>query len=286
MRRTPRLASIALLALAAAAVPLAPVVGQSPSAPTMPAASFSIGDPALAAAIAATVDAGTVRTDFSVVFDGSSMIPDDTTITGSGQTTLGLERRMRLGVDMTAFDVGVFDVIVDGQMIYVRGLPFGDMVRPDMWLSADLANDDPMTQTLRGLASGNNDASLLLYFLLGAPSPAELLGEETIDEVPTRHLGTTLDLDRALALVPEEIRDTLAANVADIRQGGVSPVLDAEVWVDAQDLVHRVRFGYALGDPMGGGTMDVTFDFRDHGAELDLGIPAPEDTVDVSSLGG
>ena len=282
------------LALATSLLPLTPVIAQSPAAspatpaasPSVePAASFSIGDPELAAAVQATVGAGTVRTTFSVVFIGSTMIPDGTTISGNGQTTLGLERRMRLNVDMTAFDVGVFDLIVDGEKLCIRGLPITDRVPADAWLTADLTNDDPMTTSLRSLASGNNDASLLLYFLLGASGPAELLGEETIDGVATRRLATTLDLHRALALVPDEIRETLAENIAEVESGGVSPVLDAEVWVDAARLVHGVLFRYALGDAMGGGAMDVTFDFREHGAELDLGIPAPEETVDVSTLG-
>ncbi|MCC6832745.1 MAG: hypothetical protein IT200_15495 [Thermoleophilia bacterium] len=279
------------LLLPAAALP---AVAQSPSAaPTTPAAaesaapqaSVAIGDPDLARAVDATIATGTVRTSFALMFGGGGTVPDGTSVTGDGQTNFGLERRQRLSMDMTAFGVGAFELIIDGQTIYVKGLPFGPDVPADTWLKADLTSDDPSVAMLRSLASGNNDASLLLYYLLGAPGPAELVGEEEIDGVATRHLTTALDLDRALALAPAEIRDTLAQNVAEIEQGGMEPLLDGEVWVDASDLVRRISLAYQLGAATGGGTMTVTFDFRQHGEPLDLGIPAPEDTVDLATLG-
>jgi hypothetical protein len=270
-----------------------PATAQSPAAAASPApvsaspaASVAIGDPDLARAVEATVGSGTVRTTFSLAFGGGGTVPDGASITGSGQTSFGLERQQQLSMDMTAFGIGAFELIVDGDTLYVKGLPFGTDVPADTWLKADLTSDDPNVATLRSLASGNNDASLLLYYLLGAPGPAELVGEETIDGVATRHLRASLELDRALALVPAEIRETLAQNLAEIKQGGVEPVLEGDVWIDANDLVHRISLAYDLGDLAGGGTMTVTFDFRQHGEPLDLGIPAPEETVDLATLGG
>jgi hypothetical protein len=285
----------AALLAGALLLPVLPAAAQSPSASpastsaspaATAAASYAIGDPDLVRAIDATVGAGTVRTMFSVVFDGGGMVPDGTSISGSGQTSFGPERHQRLSLDMTAFDIGEFELIVDGDRLYARGLPFGDSVPADKWLAADLTDDDPVSTSLRALASGNNDASLLLYYLLGAAGPAELVAEEDVDGVPTRHVRTSLDLDRALALAPAEVKDTLAANLADVRAGGVEPVLEADAWIDEQDLVQRIVLAYTLGTGMGGGTMTVTFDFREHGAPLDLGIPAPEDTVEASTLAG
>lgn len=295
MRHSSRSLAIALLSVATLVVPLGSVAAQSPAAPSpsapavpaasgTPAASIAIGDQRLADAVDATVATGAVRTGFSVVFEGSSIIPDETSISGSGQTNFGLERRMRLNLDMTAFELGVIDLIVDGASLYVRGLDFGDEVPADAWLRADLTSEHPLAVPLRSLASGNNDASLLLYFLLGATGPADVVGEEDIDGVATTHLRTTVDLDRALALVPEEMRETLAENIAEVREGGVDPILGADAWLDADGLVHRVVFLYTLGEVMGGGEMTATFDFRQHGEPLDLAIPAPEDTVDVETL--
>jgi hypothetical protein len=264
-----------------------PVVAQSPAASSaVPVASFTVGDPDLARAVDATVGSGTVRTSFSLAFGGGGTVPDGTTVSGTGQTNFGLDRQQQLSMDMSAFGIGMFDLIIDGDTVYVKGLPFGTDVPADTWITADLTSDDPNVAALRSLASGNNDASLLLYYLLGAPGPAELVGEETIDDVATRHLRTSLDLDRALALVPADIRDTLAQNLAEVKQGGVEPVLEGDVWIDADDLVHRISLAYDLGELAGGGTMTVTFDFRQHGEPLDLGVPAHEDTVDLATLGG
>lgn len=287
--------TVALLA-GSLALSTAPVVAQSPGVPARPAASVApavsaspapsvvVADPALARAVEATMGAGTVRTAFSVVFQGSGSVPDGTTISGDGQMSLGVDRHQRLSLDMTAFGLGRLELIVDGDLLYVKGLPLGDDVDPDTWIVADLTSDDPSVAALKALASGNNDASLLLYYLLGATQPAESLGEEALEGVATQHLGATVDLDRALALVPADMRDTLAANLAEVRTSGVDPLLGAEVWVDAQDLIHRVQFDYTLGEAMGGGGMTATFDFRQHGEPLDLGIPAPDETVDVTTL--
>lgn len=264
-----------------------PVAAQSPAASlAVPAASYTVGDPDLARAVEATVGSGTVRTSFSLAFGGGGTVPDGTSVSGTGQTNFGLDRQQQLSMDMSEFGIGVFELIIDGDTVYVKGLPFGTEVPADTWIKADLTSDDPNVASLRSLASGNNDASLLLYYLLGAPGPAELVGEETIDGVPTRHVRASLDLDRALALVPAEIRDTLAQNLAEIKQGGVEPVLEGDAWIDANDLVHRISLAYDLGELAGGGTMTVTFDFRQHGEPLDLGVPSPEETVDLATLGG
>jgi hypothetical protein len=294
MRRSSRSTLTVLLALAAVGVPAMPLAAQSPAA--SPVASPSAGEAAapsdapavadarLADAVAATVAADTVRTAYSVVFQGSSAIPDGTSIFGSGQTTMGLERRMRLNVDMSQLDSGVIDLIIDGTMLYAKGLPFPG-IDADTWLMADLTSDNPLAVQLRALASGNNDASLLLYYLLGATGPAEEVGTEDVDGVTTSHLRTPVDLDRALALVPDEMRETLAANITEMQGGGIDPTLAADVWIDDAGLVHRVAFGYTLGEAMGGGTMDVTFDFREHGVPLDLDVPGPDEVVDIETLG-
>jgi hypothetical protein len=275
---------IGALLLPAAALPMA---AQSPAAsPVVPAASYAVGDPDLARAVEATVGSGTVRTAFSLTFGGGGSVPDGTTVSGTGQTNFGLDRQQQLSMDMTAFGVGAFDLIIDGDTIYVKGLPLTPDIPTDTWIKAELSSDDPSVGMLRSLASGNNDASLLLYYLLGAPAPAELVGEEMLDGVATRHLQTPLDLDRALALVPAEIRETLATNLDEIKQDGLEPVLGGDVWVDASDLVHRIALAYEMGELAGGGTMTVTFDFRQHGEPLDLGVPAPEETVDITTLGG
>jgi hypothetical protein len=290
MRSPSRPASVALLFLAALTLSGGPAAAQSPSAepslaaPSVPGASAAIADQRLADAVAATIATGTVRTAFEIAFDGSSAIPEGTTFSGHGQTAFGLERQMRLLMDMTAFELGKVEVIVDDQVVYARGLPFGDAVPADTWVVADLTSENPVAVSLRELASGNNDASLLLYYLLGATAPATDLGEETISGVPTTHMAATVDLDRALQLVPEEMRETLATNIADVRAGGVEPVLGAQAWIDADDLVHRVTFDYTLGEAMGGGTMTVTFDLSEHGLPLDLGIPAPDETISIDDL--
>ena len=109
------------------------------------------------------------------------------------------------------------------------------------------------------------------------------MGEHLIDVSRSRKVQLLLG-DR-LGLMIEQA-SLLAQNLAEIKQGGVEPVLQGDVWIDANDLVHRVSLAYDLGEMAGGGTMTVTFDFRQHGEPLDLGIPAPEETVDLATLGG
>jgi hypothetical protein len=152
------------------------------------------------------------------------------------------------------------------------------------WLLVDLRSDDPRAAGFKDLASGQNDSSLLLYFLYGAQEPVTALPDEALGGQPMRRFSMPVDLDAAIAAAPVEARESLEANVEALTTGGLSTTVQGDVWIGADGLVHRVDYEYTLGAASGGGTMLVTCVFTEFGAPLDLGVPADADVVALEDL--
>jgi hypothetical protein len=240
--------------------------------------------PVIADAVARTVESGTVDLDYGIVFAGNSQIPDGASITGDGQTNFATPREMRIRMDLSDLGSGTFEVIIDAEALYITGDVVASIVPEGTWLVVPHDSAHPLAAVLEGIASGSNDASLLLYFLLGATEEPTEVGTEELGGTTTTRLTVPVDLALAQELAPDEVRDTIAANIAELEGQGVEPVLAADAWITEDGHVKQVQYVYTLSEAMGGGTMTASVEFSDYGAPLELDIPDPADTVTLEEL--
>jgi len=237
-------------------------------------------------AVEATRQQGTATLDMDLVFQGSSLIADGTSMGMSGPVGFASPMRASIVMDMSALGSGTFAMIVDGSTLWIRfeGALGASLGVGDKWIRIDDDSTGELAQTFRNVMSGPNDAMLALYYLLGAGDDGRIVGEETIGATPVTRVASTLDLEQALDLVPSSVRDSLVINISEIRSQGLRPVVAAEAWIDRQGLVHRMRLVYQLSSMQGGGTMVLMIDLSGHGAPLDLGIPDDAQVVPADEV--
>jgi hypothetical protein len=222
---------------------------------TTPATTPTTQAASIATAVETTAATESVSLDMTVEFQGSSTVPEGTTIGMTGRSTLG---DPRLG-------------------------SIGQKPKPE-WLFVDLSSSDPAVDQFRSLSTGQNDASLLLYFLLGATGEVSEVATEEIDGVATTHYSLTADLDDALAEAPAEVQSPLEENVAALEASGIETRLEADVWIDDEQLIRRAAYVYELSDASGGGQILTTVSFSGFGEPVELDIPARADVIDVTEL--
>jgi hypothetical protein len=235
------------------------------------------------AAADATIAKETVSVDQTIEFTGNTQIPDGTTARLTGSTAFTKPTQLAATADFSALGVGQFDMIVDDELVYVNGSIVEPLVG-DKWLRVDITSDDPRAAGFASLATGQNDSSLLLYFLYGASDPVQALPDETIDGQAMHRLSMSVDLDVAVEQAPANAREALQANVAGLESEGMDTTVQADVWIGDDGLIHRVQYEYTLGSANGGGNLLTRCDFADFGEPLDLGIPADADVVDLEDV--
>jgi hypothetical protein len=244
----------------------------------------------IVAAVETTAATGSVALDMTLEFNDSSSVPDGTTIDMTGSSTLGDPRRAELSADFEALGVGRIEMLIEEDQVYMRGGVFDDLLSKlpakREWLFVDLSSSDPAVDQFRSLSTGQNNASHLLYFLLGSSGQVREVGTEEVDGVSTTHYALTADLDRALAEAPAEVADSLRANIEELEAGGVQTKLDADVWVDDERLIRQVGYVYRLSDSGGGGQMTATVTLSGFGEPIEFDVPDPNQVAPVTQLQG
>jgi hypothetical protein len=228
-----------------------------------------------------TLNAETVRLQQTLEFQGSTVIPDGTSGSATGQASLGEPAQLRVDADFTDLGIGNLTMIRDGSLVYMRGTVVQRMIGARRWLLVDLESDDPAAAPFKALASGQNDVSMAIYYLYGATEVVSIASGETIDGQVTRRFRMAVDLESARERVPEERLDALEDVIAALRTSGIERRLDAEAWIGEDGLIHRLRYVYQLGPTQGGGTMETVIDLGGFGEPLDLRIPADDKVVPV-----
>jgi hypothetical protein len=241
------------------------------------------------AAVETTAATGSVALDMTLEFNDSSSVPDGTTIDMTGSSTFGDPRRAELCGFRVVGRRSDRDAHRRDQ-VYMRGGVFDELLSQlpgkREWLFVDLTSSDPAVDQFRSLSTGQNNASLLLYFLLGGSGQVREVGSEEVDGVSTTHYALTADLDRALAEAPAEVADSLQANIEELEAGGVQTKLDADVWVDDDRLIRRLGYVYRLSDAGGGGQMTATVTFSGFGEPIEFAVPDPDQVAPVTQLQG
>jgi hypothetical protein len=252
--------------------------------------SSAVSPADIIAAVETTAATGSVALDMTLEFNDSSSVPDGTTIDMTGSSTFGDPRRAELSADFESLGVGRIEMLIDEDQVYMRGGVFDELLSQlpgkREWLFVDLTSSDPAADQFRSLSTGQNNASLLLYFLLGGSGQVREVGSEEVDGVSTTHYALTADLDRALGEAPAEVADSLQANIEELEAGGVQTKLDADVWLDDDRLIRRVGYVYRLSDAGGGGQMTATVTFSGFGEPIEFDVPDPDQVAPVTQLQG
>jgi hypothetical protein len=211
-------------------------------------------------------------------------IPDGTRASAKGQASLGTPSRMRLEASFGALGLGRIVMIRDESLVYMRGKVFESLAGPGRWLVVDLESNHPAALELRSIASGQNDVSMALYYLYGAPDSVETSSGVEIRGQATTRYEMELDLEEARDSIPPDRAEALEDVIATLRVGGVERQLDGVVWVGEDGLVHRVRYEYRVSQSAGGGRMVTVIDFDEFGAPLDLRLPNRRDVVSIEDV--
>ena len=209
-----------------------------PSTSATPELDESVAE--LIAAAETSLATGTVRVAQTIEFEGSSIIPDDTSAWAQGQATLDQPRRMHLTADFSALQLGKLEMFVDDSLVYMHGPVFDQLAGEGKWLLVDLESSDPAAAPFKSLASGQNDVGMALAYLYGATEPVVATASNPIDGQIMRHLETEIDLELARERIPADQSEALEDLIASMRVAGIERKLDAEVWIGGVDgLVHR-----------------------------------------------
>jgi hypothetical protein len=110
---------------------------------------------------------------------------------------------------------------------------------PDQWLKVDLPAD-----FANNLAGEAGEPGLALVLLRDGATAARKASMEQIRGTQTTRYAVMLDLDRYAAKLPSESRNVLE----NYGIGGKTP---ADVWIDAQNRLRRLRFSYDGNVPVG-----------------------------------
>lgn len=216
---------------------------------------------------------------YSVEFEGARTVPDGPFLRGRGQTSFGDPRRAHLEADLLNESFGDWELILEGRALYLKGAVVEQIVPAERWLLVDLDSGHRLVESFATLASGQNDSSLALLYVLGATGDVQVGAGASIDGQDTRRYRLDIDLEEARAHVPASSAQALDDNIAALESSGISPQLTAEVWVGANGRVVRTRYVYTLGEAEAGGSLIGTYVFSDFGAPMDDVTPPDEDVL-------
>jgi hypothetical protein len=256
----------------------------------------------------ATVESG--RFEMSIDIPSSDEVPNGFSIKGSGafdlqshrsQTTIDMSGLIDAakdteGAEMLAlFGDGKFDVITDGDVVYVHAgflsaFLGGDDSKPWVKIPAD-QGDEVASDVSGGLA----DATALLDLLRDKGATVTDEGQADVNGQSTHHLKATISVADALAAAPaeskakaQELIDQFGAQAGDVD-------LPLDVFVDDQGFVRRMQmtidgdaFATLAGpDAATGGPQQMAFtvDFLDLGESVDIQLPPADQVSDGSKLG-
>lgn len=167
---------------------------------------------------------------------------------------------------------GEITVRVIGSAFYVS-IPEAEQASMDgkKWFKMDFAalgaTSEDLAQQLEGLDPVQNVRTLL------EGAEVTVVGEETIDGVPTVHYTSVTPVDSYLEQFEAEIREGIEEQLATAEVTEVA----VDVWVDEQYQPRRVKLVM--------GTMsDMTMNYTDYGKAVTIEAPPAAETADFAEL--
>jgi hypothetical protein len=246
-----------------------------------------------AAKIRRSVDV--TRDEGTAAIEGSMRIA-----TEDGKVTIGIEG----AIDLGASGNGLMTMDFGGALIearYVDGVIYEDFgplfdsfdedPPPELegrhWVKIDLglSLEDPEAEA--SAPAGTTNPSSQLDALRGiVKGSIETIGVETIRGVEATHYRGLVDMETALAGVPEESRAQFEEQFGVSLQESTEQVSDYEVdvWIDAGGRVRREKLRFEL--TTGGKTAEQTlaFDYVEFGVPVDVQVPPADEVIDFKEF--
>jgi hypothetical protein len=183
------------------------------------------------------------------------------------------------------------DTITDGAVVYAKlpsALTSGLGTSGRQWIKVDLAKLSSLPG-LSSLASNptTSDPSNILRSLRSASVSVVNLGHQRVGGFETTHYQAELSLAHLADGLPPAQRSAAAQALSTLQQAIPAGEFPADVWIDAHNLVRRVRMSLAFGLPNGPSTQEtVTIDLSHYGRQRPPATPPSDQVLDLSTLTG
>jgi hypothetical protein len=239
-----------------------------------------------------TVEKGSARISVQLRMEGLPGLDQPLIITGASLAELS-GRRQRSEMDFPLVLLGDEEagnqtqrviLIVDRPIVHMN-MPFlaEALQSPTTWIRMDVENLPPGAEDLRSLATGQNDPSQAINYLRGATGDLRKVGEAELRGVVTTQYRGTVDLDLAAERAPEDVRESVEASRSEVETQIGTTKLPADVWIDQEGVVRRVRYEYPLpGSPEA--QIVFTADLFDFGVKVDVSPPPADQVTDLEDL--
>ena len=254
-----------------------------------PACAKASAQERIAQAATKTTEAGSARFAMTMSMQGGAQ---EVTVDAEGAMEFASQKvamTMNLGELGAQAGMDTIEMLSEGQTIYMK-FPNHEQLRlPTPWLKMDLGEltGVPGMESLSQLNS--NDPSKTLEMLRGVSEDVEEIGTEDVRGTSTTHYKANMDLNKAIAEIPEEDREALEQQ---FEQLGTDTV-PTEVWIDDEGLLRRqtstVDLSKVKGAASGGAApteMVIEMELFDFGAEVDVDAPPKAEVTDFAELQG
>jgi len=276
-------ALLVLLAPACSSKKSASTGASSPAAVQSTGGGVSGGVSALTAANAAMQEQGTVKMDFAMTFEGmdtggaAGLGGMDLSMTGHGEIDYGNNASsMTMELPM----VGNMEMIQIGDTAYIKSAMLGG-ASGKPWIEIPASQLGSTGASSLGVGS---DPTAMMGLLGGAVS-LESQGAEAVDGVQATHYTGTIDMAKAMEMMPKEQQAGLGSSLAGVGE----MKLPFDTWIDDQGLLRKVEFRFDLAAMMGAtagvptsgpgadalkdASMVMTMTFSDYGAPVNIQAP-------------
>jgi hypothetical protein len=277
-----------LLALLVAAAALTAGCGQAAvksSSPPKPKPSKGL----ISESAAATADAGTARTAYTMKMTGLPGASGGVTARGTGVVDFSSRStavRLHMTIPQAGMTLDMSERLV-GTTIYMRSPLLAGATRKP-WIKLDLqklakAQGFDMNAAM---SAGGSDPSQMLAYLNGASDSVDRVGTDAVRGTQTTHYHVVLDLLKIANTVPAAnraaVRRTLRREV-ELLGTHTMPI---DVWIDSQGLVRREHFDISMQPPTAPTPLDLemTIDFFDFGAPVHVEPPPAGQVADLADL--
>lgn len=252
---------------------------------------------ALRAAPDAMAEAGSGRMEMVIEFE---MDGEPFELTSEGVFTgTRMQLEMDLGALLAAQAPGAdlpegFDepmvVVADGATSYLRMPMLEALTGNDDWLSVTPEDLGMASEALGagGFGPASNPAQML-ETLRGVSDELDEVGPEEVRGEETIRYHAQVDLEEAIAQIPDELRPQLEAQL-----GALTGTLPVDVWLGTDGLVRRLSMDMSeLLDQASAGSGvsmeagSLVMEFFDYGTDVDVDIPDADETTPFTEvLGG
>lgn len=147
------------------------------------------------------------------------------------------------------------------------------------WLKVDLERAAKKAGLDLGSLGGDQNPADSLAMLRGSSDKVEKVGSETIGGVATTHYHAAVDLEKAAAQ-----KGVSSSSIRKLIKLIGSKTIPADVWVDGDGFVRRLRESYAVTSPKGKVQTTLTMDLSDYGTSVSVSPPPADQVLDALKL--